>query len=228
MKCVRELRRLLSALKKKGGISIEEVVAICVEIRQILELNRKYQNEYPIVNLFCNWVVHANLDRSNTIYRCLFDLSASISNAIHVKDGEDPVEATRIFIGTAGNVLQIPKLRKGIRGIFSNENIDTYLCDTKEWWDGFVTLLLKKLAEKPLAFPDEVINDTKYIKGATEKFEQLNKLPHANNWDKVYSLEIREKDNKYLLELSTLGRVKYVVELLGKEPSEAYASQEIT
>ena len=224
MKCVRELKRSLADLKKKGGISLDEVVSISIKIRQLLELNKKYQNDYPIVNLYCNWVVHTKLKHSNTIYKILLEVSRLISNAIHVYDGEDPKEATRLFISKAGNILQLPEFRKGIKGIFLKEGIDTYLCDTKRWWEGFVTLLLKELSEKPLAFPDEVVKGTKEVKGATAVFEELNRLPHVNNWDKVYSLEIIEKDNKYHLEFSTLGNVKYVVELLGKEPKEAYAS----
>ena len=224
MKCVRELKRILADLKRKGGISLDEVVSISIKIRQLLELKRQYQNDYPIVNLYCNWVVHTKLRHSNTIYKFLLEVSNSISSAIGLYNGEDPKEATRLFISKAGNILQIPDLRKGIKAIFLKEGIDTYLCDTKEWWEGFVTLLLKELSEKPLAFPDEVIKGTKEVKGATEAFKKLNKLPHANNWDKVYSLEITEKDNKYHLEFSTLGNVKYVVELLGKEPKEAYAS----
>ncbi len=224
MKCVRELKRNLQELKRNGRITLVEVVSIVVKLRQLLELKRKYQNEFPIVNLYCNWVVHTELKRSNTIYKFLLEISKAISNAIHLSDGKGAKESTEMFTSKAGNILQIPELRKGVREILVREGIDSYLCDNKVWWEGFVTLLLKELTEKPLAFPDEVINGTKYVKKATEVFEEIKSLPHANDWDKVYSVELVDKENEYHIEFNTIGNVKYVGKLLGKEPDEAYVS----
>jgi len=224
MKCVRELKKIFIVLKDRREINLSEVVSIFLKIRQLLELEKKYQNDYPIVNLYCNWVVHTRLKHSNTIYNFLFEVSKSISNAMGLYNGEDPKEATNIFINKAGNVLQISDLRKGIKAIFLNEGIDTYICDNKEWWENFITLLLQEISGKPLAFPEEVINGTKEVKGASKIFRKLQALPHKYDWDKIYSLEISEKNKKYHLEFTTLGRVVYVVELQGKEPKEAYVS----
>ena len=78
MKCVRELKRIFVDLQKKGGISLDEVVSISLKLRQLLEQKRKYQNDYPIVNLYCNWVVHTRLRHSSTIYKFLLEVSKSI------------------------------------------------------------------------------------------------------------------------------------------------------
>jgi len=223
MKCVRELKRVLKSLKEKGGISLDDVVTIELRLRQLLDEKGKYKNDYPLVNLFCNWTVHTKLKHSNTIYKYLLSVSQLISNSIGLYSGEDPKEATNLFIQKSGNILQIPELRKSMIEIFQNEGIDTFLIGQKKWWDGFVILLLKELAEKPLQFPEEVI-EGKEVKNASKIFEEIKQLPHPNDWDKVFKLEVLEKDNKYHLKFSTLGSVDYIVELLGNEKNDAFIS----
>ena len=224
MKCIFELKRLIVNLDQRGRISQEDVVSILLKIRQLFEQERQYQNRYPIVNLFCNWVIHTTLKHSNTIYSFLLEVSKSISTAIHLPKGEDPQEATRLFIKIAGNVLQIPNLRKGIKEIFNEQGLDTFLTDRKEWWDAFVTLLLKDISGKPLEFPKEVVEGKKEIKDATKYFTEIRALPHINDWDKVIRLEVFEKSNKYHIKLESMGHAHYVVKLMGNESEDEFAS----
>ena len=42
-------------------------------------------------------------------------------------------------------------------------------------------------------------------------------LPHVYDWDKIIRLAIFDKDGEYHLKLESIGRVEYVVRLLGSE-----------
>jgi hypothetical protein len=223
MKCVRELRQLIEELPKRGGLSQDDVNSILLRIRQLFEIDRRAKNQFPLLNLFCNWVVHTSLRDSVTIYRFLVDISKSISSAIHLSNGEDARERTTQFIHHAGNLLQIPRLRSEIREILQQQGIVIYLTDRKEWWDAFVTLLLREISEKPLEFPAEVVDGTKESKKASKFFSELKALPHIYDWDKVIRLVVFEKEGKYHIRLESLGRVQYVVKLLGKEGNGAFA-----
>lgn len=223
MKCIRELKELMKDISAKGALGQNDVNYIFLKIRQLLENERKYQNEFPVVNLFCNWVVHTKLKDSKTIYRFLVDVSKHISSAIHLSNGEDPQEATRQFINVAGNIIQIPTLRAGIKAIFHEQGIDNFITNKKDWWDAFVVLLLTEISGKPLEFPDEVVNG-KYHKRASKFFDELSSLPHIYDWDKVIRLIVFDKNEKYYIRLESIGRAQYVVELMGNEPKEMFAS----
>lgn len=224
MKCLSELRQLLEELPKRGALTQDDVNSILLRIRQLFEIDRNLQNQYPLLNLFCNWVVHTKLQDSKTIYRFLVDISKSISSAIHLANGEDAREATNQFISHAGNLLRIPQLRRDIRELLQQQGIETYLTDKKEWWDAFITLLLREIAEKPLEFPPEVVDGTKAHRMASQFFSELKALPHKKDWDKVIRVVIFEKDDKYHIRFESIGRAQYVVQLMGKEGEETFAS----
>lgn len=224
MKCLRELRWLLEDLPKRAALTQDDVISIFLRIRQLFEMEKNLQNQYPLLNLFCNWVVHTKLKDSNTIYRFLVGVSKSISSAIHLQNGEDAREATNQFISHAGDLLRIPQLRRDIRKLFQQQGIETYLTDKKEWWDGFIALLLREIAEKPLEFPAEVVDGVKEHRMASPFFRELKALPHKNDWDKVIRLVIFERDGRYHIRLESMGRVQYVVQLMGKEGEETFVS----
>ena len=224
MKCVRELNQLIEELPKRGSLSQDDVNSILLRIRQLFEINRKAKNQFPLLNLFCNWVVHTSLRDSNTIYRFLVDISKSISAAIHLPNGEDAGEATQQFINHAGNLLQIPQLRRDVREVLRQQGVAIYLTDRKEWWDAFVLLLLREISEKPLEFPPEVVDGTKENKKASKFFNELKALPDMYDRDKVIRLDIFEKEGKYYIRLESVGRLQYVVQLQGREGREAFVS----
>jgi hypothetical protein len=43
----------------------EQVVYFFVELRKLMERSKTLKDKYPTVNLYCNWVVHTELDRSS-------------------------------------------------------------------------------------------------------------------------------------------------------------------
>jgi hypothetical protein len=224
MKCIRELKELINHISSKGRLERSDVNNVFVKIRQIMENEKKFQNEFPIVNLYCNWVVHTKLKDSKTIYRFLVSISKNVSSSFNIINADDAKDATNHFILSAGNIVQIPALRQGIKSIFRDKKIDCFLVNKKECWDAFITLLLQEISDKPLEFPESLVNEGKPHKRASKFFEELKSLPHNYDWDKIIRLHIFDENEKYYINLESIGRAHYVVELLGREAPEAFAS----
>jgi len=226
MKAIRELNHFLPELYREGKISRQDVHFIFGKIREILESNKKYQSIYPELNLFCNWCFHPKLSASKTIFSALIRISKSIAYALD-KDmnEEDKVIRTKEFISVSANILNIPKLRLGMKSVLESFDIDARIVTEKAWWDSCMQLLLQEVSEKPLRFPEDVVSG-ELTKGLAYKaFQELMKISDNSN-DKVISLEIKadDREKQYMLHLKTLSGLTFILALLEKEEDAAYSS----
>lgn len=223
MKAVRELKRDLPNLYNSKKIEQKDVIFLFGKVREILENKKKYQTDFPELNLFCNWCFHSKLTSSRTIHSTLVKVSKSLSSAIHVGPDTDPRDMTKAFIQIGSNILNIPKLRKGLLTVLEKEGIPPTIATSKEWWDACLQLLIFEISEKPLEFPENVLNgsskDNKY-------FNEIMQLPGPLGQDKIIRLEVKldEGENSYKLHFFTHSRVTYVVDLFGKEDEGAFPS----
>ena len=232
MKAVRELKRELPSLYKREQIEPRDIIFILGKVREILENKGEYKEEYPELNLFCNWCLHTGLSRSKTIYRALLNVSKAISSATNVPPDGNPQELTNVFLDTGSNVLNIPRFRLGLKHVLNEQGIDTIITDRKNWWDSFIKLLLHEISEKPLEFPADVIEGIDTKSQAYQFYKQVLELPNALNHDKIICLRVMNDEGKFenkngsifTLQFTTLSGVHFVVELRGKENESAFSS----
>ncbi len=224
MKAVRELNKEMPYLLKRGRLEQRDILFLFGKVREILENEGKYKSQFPQLNLFCNWCFHSKLSASKTIYNYLLKLSTSISKESQVKDGEDSRENTRRFISIGTNILNIPELRKGLTTVLKDHHIDTTISTNKKWWEACLQILLNEISEKPLEFPQNVINGSKKNKSAFKIYEKILQLPNSLNHDKIIRLEVRidEKEKKYKIDLTALSKVVFSLELHGQENDSAF------
>lgn len=219
MKAARVLKRELENLYYRKKIEPRDVLFIFGKVREILEHRRKYKSQYPQLNLFCNWCFHTALKDSKTIYRYLLEVSIALSEASNTGSEESARITTENFIKVGANILNIPKLRVGLKAVLSEQGIETTICDNREWWNAFVQLLLHEVSEKPLHFPDDVVMGDKKDGNAYKFFSQILQLPNQRGFDKVIRIEINleERVNIFQLHFTTIGNVVIVVDLQGRE-----------
>lgn len=119
----------LEKLKKELQKEIKEecqVFCIMARIRKTLE-HYNFKNKFPVLNLYCNWVFHTKLDRTD-IVRGIFKK--------RLPDGK-----------TIGSFLAFDHLRKEIKTFFKN----FYLSEmNEESEEQFIKILSDILIETPL------------------------------------------------------------------------------
>ncbi len=232
MKSVRELKRELPLLYKRGKIELRDITYLFGKVREILENKGALKEKYPELNLVCNWCAHAKLSGSKTIYRALLDASKSLSEATNVSAGNNPGDMTNAFVKVAGNVLNFPAVRQGLKAVLEQHSIDSTITNTKKWWDACLSLLLHEISEKPIEFPEKVLEGLDVKSKAYKFYKQVLELPSRENHDKVIGLKIMLEENSPLFEgkngyvayFKTLSGVNIVVDLQGKESEDAFVS----
>lgn len=224
MKAVRELNNFLPGIYKVGKISRQDVHFIVGKIREILEIKGVYKNKYPELNLFCNWCFHPELTGSETVFKALIRISKSIADCLNEgMSNEEKVKHTKTFISISANILDIPRLRVGLKSVLENFGIDAKIATEKIWWDSFVQLLVQEVSEKPLKFPDNVVSGA-VIKGHFyDAFKELINISKSDHC-KVIFLEITAdaQEKRYKIHLKTLSGMTYILDLLGREADSAY------
>jgi hypothetical protein len=225
MKAVRELKSFLPEIYRQRKISRQDIHFIFGKIREILENKRNYQRTYPELNLFCNWCLHPELSASKTIFNALIRISKSITDALDKNmTEEEKVITTKNFISVSANILNIPKLRVGMKSVLESFYIDARITNEKAWWDACLQLLLQEVSEKPIKFPENIVSGEVKKGDAYNSFQKLMNISSDRDHDKVISLEIKvdEDAKQYMLHLKTLSGMTYILGMQGKEPDAAY------
>jgi hypothetical protein len=124
------------------SFSLSDAVATMVHCRELLEL-RSAQAQYPILNLYCNWTVHTELEGSAPAYRALIEATNALLTST------DPA-ALGLNISKC---LSFHQLRSELIALFKAEGISPHFFETVVMWKEFAGQLLKSLIGKRLMFP---------------------------------------------------------------------------
>lgn len=139
-----EIEELLDRIANEGGLSDSDAVKIMSRTRQLLEI-RKNQNDYPILNLYCNWCFHPTLSGSSTCYKIL----ERITDIFIGDDGSNPMDIPRKISG----IISMKELRSQFIALYCSERVPTYLFDYRSNWKGFAGQILKEIIFKTIEFP---------------------------------------------------------------------------
>lgn len=231
-KFVLSLSNTLNRISKEKTISRNEFVKVLLDIRQLIESGR-LESQFKLTNLFLNWCFHPQISKSKIAYIFLHDLSLECLSALkkHVTI-EDDKDATRLFIEVTENILNFPKFRKELIELFDKYSLQTVLFKIKSNWDAFSKIVIEEIFEKPLTFPEKVLSAnseteiSKRYKQAYELLDKIKKLDPKKRWAQIIGIRIIKGStgftNLYCIELTTLTKVKYVMQLKGKEPIDNF------
>ncbi len=135
--------KLIQRIHTSEGFDGDNALAFMKELRELLEL-KKLQGKYPHLNLYCNWCLHPELSRSNTIFRIL----EQITDIFLTENDVGPR-----FINQLNRLLSMENLRKEMLALLASENIPDYWISINENWYGFRKRLLLNIVRKPIQFP---------------------------------------------------------------------------
>ena len=133
-----QLRDELVQIQETGGFGVQSVSYVMSLSRQLLE-STNLKREYQHLNLYCNWTLHAKLQKSAFADQILERISNEFSSP-EVKEYND------VILGIIG----LQYLRQDFLSVYSSHHIPTFLFESKSAWKGFIEVLIGLLLDKPL------------------------------------------------------------------------------
>ena len=132
---------------KKENINEESIYSLMILIRKLLDkTSRSDQNLYLTVRLFCNWVAHTEITKSNTGLRILAKINDTL---VSIKDSTDTITMRTKMSQAIG----FSALRKELRSFFSYIGVDDILVSDNNIWAVFIDNLIEIIRDVPLSFP---------------------------------------------------------------------------
>ena len=157
----------LKQLLAKRPLSRSEVVHFMLEIRKLID---QMDDRYPVLEFFCDWVMHPQLDRSKGAKQVLamFDEAAEIARH---NSGALPNH----IMDRLGPVLSLTRLRDELTLILAEHRFDSDICDRLDPWGQFLATYVELISCSPLICKNPTASGLKHIdnirvlKGSTPK-----------------------------------------------------------
>jgi len=138
---IQKLRAVLAAPIETEA----EVVYFLVEIRKFLDHVRKTQH-FPVLRMYCNWVVHISLDRYGS-----GSILESMDSALALKSTEEFGAALQ----AAFDIFSLDRLRNELKQFLQRNGLPTNLVDDSAQWGRLLQLYVNVVSQCPLVFKDQ-------------------------------------------------------------------------
>ena len=156
------------------SIAESQVAHLMVLMRKLI--GKMEANNFQILEFFCNWSVHTELDRTPAlaIIKRLNDLISSI------RDCRD----TNLIVALVSGVVSFRELKLEIKRLLNDTGISTEPFDNVNFWSKFAINLISILRDCPLRIPE---NPRKRVD--KEMVEQiLSRTTGSGRWIKEVSI----------------------------------------
>ena len=140
----------------KSGIDTEaKTLYLLAEIRKVINLD----GDYPLtLNIFCNWILHSELNHRNTIRHFLNKFESYIDYSV------DDKTIARNITSNQSDFLKLNELKTDLREFLKKNNLLHELTDNPRYWFRFVDLLLEILKECQITFNGRNIRALSVVK----------------------------------------------------------------
>ena len=186
-----------------GNLNKSNVIHLLSNLRQIIE-EHTAQSQYPVLNLYCNWVLHPIISGSNTAFRILEQLTDAM--IAHNSDQGTQWINDAVIEGMQLHVLQLEILE------FSRKyNIAVEILKSEFFWRVFAKILLDILCDKPLVFPKKLKDKAKDIHDRIVIKAHMS----GNMVNGVMSVWFENIDGKHYWSINTLAKTKTELKIMG-------------
>lgn len=131
-----------------------QVVYLLVEVRKVItEHDISQDNKYPILSFFCDWVVHAKMDRqgATSMLNVIQDFYRGLDGYLHIK------KTTSFF-----PFVMLIVLRRELGSFLKRNSLPLELVDNRNYWERFLFLLINVLIDCPLVANGGYIREFKF------------------------------------------------------------------
>ena len=125
-----------------------------VELRKLLEqMGRDLRRKYPILNFYCNWVVHSSKDRDN---QAIVEIIQKIDNSI-ITGHNFPDKKYFMPSDDSGlEFISLAHLKNDMKKFFDQLDLpNSIFSDNK--WSPFRDLLIQVLRDQPIKNPTDTV-----------------------------------------------------------------------
>ena len=141
------IRKIETIVAKKERIDEDSVRSLMILIRKLLDkMLQSDQNLYWTLRLFCNWVAHVKITKSNTGLKILAEINDTLVN---VKNSSNAIEMRTKM----SHAIGFSVLRKELKSFFKHIKIDDVLVSDNNIWANFVVNLIEIIRDVPVSFP---------------------------------------------------------------------------
>ncbi len=172
-KNINRIKNILNNINRKNSINIDQMSSIMLQTRQIIEFE-KLKEEYKFLNLYCNWLLHTQLQDSKIIYYILEEANKVIFQNPN-RNGND----TNCIIKQISTLLSIENLKNDFIKIYKLKKLPIFLFDNQENWRKFISLLLLEISDKPLKFPEKIKEKSAH-KGFKKAYKVYSKMRNSS------------------------------------------------
>jgi len=141
------IKKMRATITKNKKIKEADVRSLMILVRKLLDkMPRSDQDLYLTIRLFCNWVAHIEITKSNPGLRILAQINDAL---VSVKKAKNTTESqTKI-----SQAIGYPVLRRELKSFFDHIGIDDTLVSDNNVWAIFITYLIEIIRDVPLSFP---------------------------------------------------------------------------
>jgi hypothetical protein len=152
-----------------------QVLYIMAETRKFIEREKdEGRKDYPLLEFFCNWVLHIKVDRPHNavnirLFLQVFDFKDGMSLEAYL--------ASNFF----QDIMHLKVLKSELRRFLEERGLQRELVDEHNWWSSFIYLYTSIVSEVPLEYtkgdllPDEVQELTLFRMGQKATPQKLTR-----------------------------------------------------
>lgn len=143
-----------------------DTVYLFVQVRKLLEHSSAF-DRYPVLQFYCNWVVHTKLDRINSqpaLFKLIDDLNKAVA-LLKMGSGFKDNALSRL-----SNAISDKKLRDELRRFFLEYSLESGILEPKTWVNLYKSLIgvLIDLPLVPAPNDFNFIKEFRFIKATDE------------------------------------------------------------
>lgn len=170
-------------------LSISNVCYFMQNVRVLLEIDN---SKYKITNLYCNWLLHKELDNSNLppiIIQNIADSFKSFSSK------NDLIKQINEAISLKTLIVEL----KEILWINMNDKVVVSKMDYEEYWIKFIEILFSQLLFRPIKLKKKQIS----LDGFQFSIYGIQIVPLKDNYNiELLSEELEEKKKRFIIDIA--------------------------
>jgi hypothetical protein len=139
---VSKLRELLT----RDKLSQSDITAFMVNMRLLLERGN-LKHKYRVLNLYCNWFLHVEIDRDREAVRVLGELVRALIDAAKTDAGSEELHSA------IAQAISCERLRLDIISVLGHYGLPDICFRDPAVWHSLLSVLLGILIDRPLIAP---------------------------------------------------------------------------
>lgn len=172
-------------------ISIANVCFFMQSVRVLIEIDGS-KSKYEFTNLYCNWILHKELDQGNTPSKIIQEIANSFEN----------INSKNDLIKKINNSISLRKLiveLKEILWINISDKVKVSRTDYEDYWLKFIQILLSQILFRPIKLKKKNI-DLNDFQFSIYGLQLVSEKEHYNI--ELLSEELESKNKRFIIDIA--------------------------